>query len=651
MALSADITERRTLSLRFHGRVIDHLGLQMYQSPISAVAEMVANAWDADADQVDVTLPDAIGPKAEIVVADTGVGMTFEEVQEHYLNVGWNRRADDPQQTTAKERPLMGRKGIGKFAGFGIADIMEITTVSAATGEETTFALDLNRLRGSTDDYVGGEPTDIPNVRWKPRSDRAAGTVVRLRALTIRRRPSPDQFRKGLARRFLLLQRAADFEVRVDGEPLPETQEVEGVEYVYPRDYRDTEVPDGISVDDDGWGSERLDDGNDVRWRFVFYGRPITEEELRGVSVFAHGKLAQNPFFFNIRGGIGAQQGLEYLSGAVDASFLDDLPEDLISTERQRVDWNHPATQSLQEWGQRRLRELLEIWRRRRNEHKRQIIDDKVAPFSQRLARLPRTEAGIVRRTIESFAGIEPLDDEQFESLSRSVLNTWEGGRLRGLIDELTDQPSVEEAALLETLIEQKVLTTLHAAEAAKTSRLTIQALRERLAQGDLRGAVRDHVAHNPWLLSPRWEAFRPEPSIDGLLDAIDRDPDVAAVVGGRVDVTGEAAPVAVVIAAAAAIPHGHSDLATRFTRAAAEVASALSKRGYSNSTCYLLIDEAPDLARASDGPGVVRGWRDVLADAEDAWQLLLRVLVERAPEDDRIAQLLNEDSNGTTAE
>jgi chaperone required for assembly of F1-ATPase len=49
--------EERRLWLSFHGRVIDHLGLQMYQSPVAALAELVANAWDADSEHVDISLP------------------------------------------------------------------------------------------------------------------------------------------------------------------------------------------------------------------------------------------------------------------------------------------------------------------------------------------------------------------------------------------------------------------------------------------------------------------------------------------------------------------------------------------------------------------------------------------------------------------
>ena len=115
--------EDKKLYLNFHGRIIDSLGIQMYQSPVAAIAELIANAWDADAASVQVSLPTELGADAEIVVHDTGGGMTFAECQQHYLNVGRNRRLE--RETSRQGRPLLGRKGIGKFAGFGIARVME----------------------------------------------------------------------------------------------------------------------------------------------------------------------------------------------------------------------------------------------------------------------------------------------------------------------------------------------------------------------------------------------------------------------------------------------------------------------------------------------------------------------------------------------
>lgn len=49
----------------------------MYQSLVAAIVELIANAWDADAQEVNVTLPDHLGEGAEIVIHDDGLGMTF----------------------------------------------------------------------------------------------------------------------------------------------------------------------------------------------------------------------------------------------------------------------------------------------------------------------------------------------------------------------------------------------------------------------------------------------------------------------------------------------------------------------------------------------------------------------------------------------
>ena len=54
-------TSERKLYLKFHGRVIEHLGIQMYQSAVNAIAELVANAWDADASSVQTGGPSPLG--------------------------------------------------------------------------------------------------------------------------------------------------------------------------------------------------------------------------------------------------------------------------------------------------------------------------------------------------------------------------------------------------------------------------------------------------------------------------------------------------------------------------------------------------------------------------------------------------------------
>ena len=76
----------KTLTLAFHGRVIDHLGIQMYQSPTAALAELVSNCWDADSEQAHITLPATMSQGAEIVVKDNGIGFD-EKYSEKIFNI------------------------------------------------------------------------------------------------------------------------------------------------------------------------------------------------------------------------------------------------------------------------------------------------------------------------------------------------------------------------------------------------------------------------------------------------------------------------------------------------------------------------------------------------------------------------------------
>ncbi len=79
-------TERkREFSLTVLGRTLEHLGVQMYKRRDTAIAELVANAWDAGSDDVYITVPKPheYDPKtSRIVITDYGVGMSEDQVQD-----------------------------------------------------------------------------------------------------------------------------------------------------------------------------------------------------------------------------------------------------------------------------------------------------------------------------------------------------------------------------------------------------------------------------------------------------------------------------------------------------------------------------------------------------------------------------------------
>ena len=320
--------------------------------------------------------------------------------------------------------------------------------------------------------------------------------------------------------------------VLVNGESLPDLgRDQEGVQFVYPEDYRGDETPAGLRQEG-GWGVETLEGGREIRWRVQFYASPINNPELRGISIFAKGKLAQSPFTFNLTGGLGGQHGLEYMSGQVEADYIDSLPEDIIATERQRINWEHAETQKLEVWGQDRVKALLKLWQSRRQEQRVEQVQNRISDFLPRIEKLTSSERRTVKKAVEQVAQIETITDEQLTSLGEGILTAWEQGRLKGMIDEIGQAPEMTEDKLLSILLESQVLAALSTTEVIKTKIATIEGLEERIIAKELENAVRDYLAANPWLVSPEWETFSKEESLTHVIRAAANSSTIAEYVG-----------------------------------------------------------------------------------------------------------------------
>src|SRR5262245_8263010 len=116
---------------------------ETYRSSEVALKELVDNAWDADARNVRITLPEPLSTQT-IVVQDDGTGMTAQEIQGEYLNIASDKRSRAGEQTPRLKRKVKGRKGIGKFAGLTIAEKMRVEAV--ARGRKCTLLIDKKEL-------------------------------------------------------------------------------------------------------------------------------------------------------------------------------------------------------------------------------------------------------------------------------------------------------------------------------------------------------------------------------------------------------------------------------------------------------------------------------------------------------------------------
>lgn len=191
---------------------------ETYRSSEAALKELVDNAWDADARNVVIKLPDPLSSES-IIVQDDGTGMTAAELRGEYLNIASDKRSRIGKETPSLKRKVKGRKGIGKFAGLMVAEMMRIDSV--ARGKKCTLVIDKKALIDNGNDLEAvdlsfEEQTAGPNV---------VGTTITLSMLNDKLNfPTPDRFREVLIHEY---GREDSFKVIVNGVPLS-VQDVPG---------------------------------------------------------------------------------------------------------------------------------------------------------------------------------------------------------------------------------------------------------------------------------------------------------------------------------------------------------------------------------------------------------------------------------------
>ncbi len=205
------MTERDPFKMTISLDVLRHLGIGLYSNIPAVLSELVANAWDADASQVEIIL-DRDTPAIEI--RDNGHGMSRRDVNEKFLTVGYRRRVAHAR--TPNGRDAMGRKGIGKLAAFSIADTVEVHTADGTTA--SAFEMDTLAIKESAADPE--QPDYFPKP-VEPRIEPSGkGTVISLTRLRKRIAWAAPHLRRRLARRFSVIGPSQGFQVSVNGEPI-----------------------------------------------------------------------------------------------------------------------------------------------------------------------------------------------------------------------------------------------------------------------------------------------------------------------------------------------------------------------------------------------------------------------------------------------
>ena len=106
-------------------RTLIHLGRESIKDHTTALVELVKNSYDADADSVEIDIFQQNGEN-KIRVADDGIGMDENDIDQNWLRIGFSEKRNDKIST--KGRRKTGEKGIGRLSTDRLGEILQIIT-------------------------------------------------------------------------------------------------------------------------------------------------------------------------------------------------------------------------------------------------------------------------------------------------------------------------------------------------------------------------------------------------------------------------------------------------------------------------------------------------------------------------------------------
>ena len=485
--------------------VLNHLGIGLYSNVPAVLSETIANAWDADAEHVDIQIDTN---NQRVTILDDGHGMSVSDANNKYLNIGYERRKNGEEKSPGK-RPVMGRKGIGKLSLFSIANVVEVHSVK--NGELHGFRMSVDAIKQT---MASGDGTYYPETIDVPTGTLDKGTRIILTDMKreLRRRQTGTALKRRLARRFSIMG-SNTFTIKLNGEEVTVADRGyhDKLQYIWTFGQMGKEAAElannceasrelspsiGMDYEIDGWiGTARKP--SDLK-------DSESGESINGIVIMVRGKLAQE----NILDEFGDQNLYsEYVIGEIHADFLDlDNQDDTATTSRQRLIEDDPRYEALKLFLRDHLGTIHREWRNRRNEAGIRVATEILPQINEWYQILNPDHKKAAERLFGKINQLKIDDEAEKGQLFISGIMAFESLRLRNLLSRL-DEVSPDNLGVLQDVFMQ--LDDLEASAYYEITRDRLEVIDKlsKLVEDDEKERVlQEHLYNHLWLLDPSWE-------------------------------------------------------------------------------------------------------------------------------------------------
>lgn len=488
--------------------VLDHLGINLYSNIAAVLTEAVANAWDADAENVEIRL-DSNAKWIEII--DDGDGMTIHDMNEKYLRVGYRRREEDIEhgKLTVKGRQVMGRKGLGKLSLFSIANIIDVQ--SAKNGEAHGLRMSVKGINESVENKESYyRPDPLPNAEITI----AKGTKIILKDIKRQRLGrGASALRKRLARRFSVIGGLYDFRITIDGQPITtdDRGDLPIAQFLWTFGKFDPDpfsIPEVVEQEQlphrfDSWPEDWSVDGWIGTARFP---KQLDNEDagnLNSIVVLARGRLFHENILDKVNDG---RLYTKYLTGQIEADFLDeDDKPDIATSDRQRVQEDDERYTALLEFLRSSLTKVEKRWTEWRRKHEVEKAKETSPALEEWFKTLPEGFRQSAETLIAKLSALPVDEDDDRKLLYRHGILAFERMRIRGSTEEFVS--SVHDVdKLLKSLADRDALEASLYRDIVRSRLEAIKEFQGIVDEGAKEKVLQKYLFDHLWLLDAAWE-------------------------------------------------------------------------------------------------------------------------------------------------
>ena len=488
--------------------VVEHLGINLYSNIAAVLTEAVANAWDADAEQVEIE----VDPNHKwIAISDDGVGMSVADINDKYLRVGYRRRDDgtDGSVTAKRKRPVMGRKGLGKLSLFSIANVIDVQ--SAKNGEAHGLRMTVEGIRQSLE---RGDRSYRPEPLPREEIEVSQGTRIVLKEIKrTRLTPGVTALRMRLARRFSIIGELHRFRVAIDGESITAADrgDLSIAQFLWAfGDYQPppSAIPNVVESEHLPERSPDWEKSWAVRGWLGTARKPkqLDSKEagnLNGIVVFARGRLFHENILDKVNDG---RLYTKYLTGQIEAEFLDrDDRPDIATSDRQRIQEDDPRYEALLSFLRSSLSLVEKRWTDWRRKHEVKRAKEVSPALGEWLATLPEGHKATAEKLIARLSALPIDEDDDRKLLYRHGILAFERMRLRGSTTEFVDNlENVDK--LLRVLADRDALEAALYRDIVKSRLEAVREFQGLVDKNVIEKVLQQYLFDHLWLLDPAWE-------------------------------------------------------------------------------------------------------------------------------------------------